>query len=136
MRRARITALEQAYDSLTAFKTVVNHSHEDFISVNQSKDDILKKVEAIEKNCRMAQKYHTEMQSIVEGIGGKIANVSYGVLLNSISAKLRSYANQVNDHEDRIDWCNNRIQSIEMEIELIRMSDITAQAAQEAQGGI
>lgn len=89
---------ERAYESLSNFKTTVSHAQEDFYAINSNKSSILSEVANIKENSITAQRYYSGMQNIFSGIGSKIIGVVYSVLLGSISVKLKSYANTVNDY--------------------------------------
>ena len=63
------------------------------------------------------------MKNIFSGIGSKIIGVVYTVLLGSISAKLRSYTNAVNDYEDDISLYDRKIAEIDKQIEDARKAE-------------
>ena len=63
------------------------------------------------------------MKNIFSGIGSKIIGVVYTVLLGSISAKLRSYTNAVNDYEDDISLYDRKIAEIDEQIEDARRAE-------------
>lgn len=125
----QIIRCERAYESLSAFKTTVSQSQEDFHSINTNKSSILSDVANVKKNSITAQRYYTGMQNIFSGIGSKIIGVVYSVLIGSISAKLRSYSNSVNNYEDDIALYDRKIAEIDRQIEAAEKAEELAKLA-------
>ena len=121
--RSQITRCERAYESLSNFKTTVSQAKEDFHEINSNKSSILSEIANVKKNSITAQRYYSGMKNIFSGIGSKIIGVVYTVLLGSISAKLRSYANAVNDYEDDIFLYDRKIAEIDRQIEDARKAE-------------
>lgn len=119
----QITRCERAYESLSNFKTTVSQAQEDFHAINTNKSSILSEVANVKQNSITAQRYYSGMHNIFYGIGSKIIGVVYSVLIGSISAKLRSYANAVNDYEDDIALCERKIAEIDRQIEAARKAE-------------
>lgn len=127
--RNQITKCERAYESLCNFKTTVLQAQEDFHVINSNKSGILSEVENVKKNSITAQKYYSGMHNIFFGIGSKIIGVVYSVLIGSISAKLRSYANSVNDYEADVALYEREIIEIDRQIEAARKAEELAKLA-------
>lgn len=127
--RNQITRCERAHDTLSAFKTTVTRSQEDFHSINSNKTNVLSGVESVKRNSITAQRYHTGMQNIFSGIGSRIIGVVYTVLLGSISVKLRSYTNSVIEYENDIADYERRIAEIDRQIEAARQAEELAKLA-------
>lgn len=126
----QIINCERAYESLCAFKRTVSKSQEDFHSINSNKSSILSDVANVKKNSRTAQKYYTGMQNILSNTGSKIIGAVYSVLLVSISAKLKSYINSVNDYEDDIASYERKIADIDRLIEATQKAEELAKLAE------
>ena len=127
--RNQITRCEMAYESLSNFKTTVSQAQEDFHAINTNKSSILSEVANVKQNSITAQRYYSGMHNIFSGIGSKIIGVVYSVLIGSISAKLRSYANAVNDYEDDIALYERKITEIDRQIEAARKAEELAKLA-------
>lgn len=121
--RSQITKCERAYESLSNFKTTVSQAQEDFHEINSNKSSILSEIASVKNNSITAQRYYSGMKNIFSGIGSKIIGVVYTVLLGSISAKLRSYTNAVNDYEDDISLYDRKIAEIDKQIEGARKAE-------------
>ena len=121
--RSQITKCERAYESLSNFKTTVSQAQEDFHEINSNKSSILSEIASVKNNSITAQRYYSGMKNIFSGIGSKIIGVVYTVLLGSISAKLRSYTNAVNDYEDDISLYDRKIAEIDKQIEDAREAE-------------
>ena len=121
--RSQITKCERAYESLSNFKTTVSQAQEDFHEINSNKTRILSEIASVKNNSITAQRYYSGMKNIFSGIGSKIIGVVYTVLLGSISAKLRSYTNAVNDYEDDISLYDRKIAEIDKQIEDARKAE-------------
>ena len=121
--RSQITKCERAYESLSNFKTTVSQAQEDFHEINSNKSSILSEIASVKNNSITAQRYYPGMKNIFSGIGSKIIGVVYTVLLGSISAKLRSYTNAVNDYEDDISLYDRKIAEIDKQIEDARKAE-------------
>ena len=121
--RSQITKCERAYESLSNFKTTVSQAQEDFHEINSNKSSILSEIASVKNNSITAQRYYSGMKNIFSGIGSKIIRVVYTVLLGSISAKLRSYTNAVNDYEDDISLYDRKIAEIDKQIEDARKAE-------------
>lgn len=87
------------------------------------KSSILSEIASVKNNSITAQRYYSGMKNIFSGIGSKIIGVVYTVLLGSISAKLRSYTNAVNDYEDDISLYDRKIAEIDKQIEDARKAE-------------
>ena len=59
----------KAYETLSAFQTVVSRAQEDFHTINSNKSSILSEVANVKNNSITAQRYYTEMKNIFSGIG-------------------------------------------------------------------
>lgn len=127
--RKQITRCERAHESLSNFKTTVSQAQENFHAINSNKSSILSEVANVKQNSITAQKYHSGMQNIFSGIGSKIIGVVYTALLGSISIKLRSYANYVNNYEDDIALYDRKIAEIDRQIESARKAEELAKLA-------
>ncbi len=114
----QITRYERLYESLSAFKTTVSQSQEEFHSVNTNKLSMLSDVVNVKKNSITVQRYYTGMQNVFLGIGSKIIGVIYSVLIKSISAKLKSYLNSIDDYEANIVLYDRKIAEIDCQIEM------------------
>ena len=121
--RSQITKCERAYESLSNFKTTVSQAQEDFHEINSNKSSILSEIASVKNNSITAQRYYSGMKNIFSGSGSKIIGVVYTVLLGSISAKLRSYTNAVNDYEDDISLYDRKIAEIDKQIEDARKAE-------------
>lgn len=121
--RNQITKCERAYESLSDFRITVSQAQEDFHAINTNKSSVLSEIANVKKNSIMAQKYYSGMRNIFSGIGAKGIGVVYTVLLGSISLKLRSYANAVNDYEDDIALYDRKIAEIDRQIEVARKTE-------------
>ena len=124
----QITRCERAYESLCEFKTIVVQSQEDFHEINSSKIGCLSGIETIKMNSKVAQRYYAGIHNIITGIGSKIIGGVYVTLIVSISAKLRSYSNAVNEYEDKIDSYESMIKNIDRQIDAARKAEALAQA--------
>ena len=112
----KITSLENAHDSLTAFKRIVTSSQENFQSLNSNKKNILTNVSDVKKYSVCAQKYYTGMKGTLNNIGTTIIGAVYSALLASISLKLKGYVSSVDSYENDIAAYNEKISEIDQEI--------------------
>lgn len=117
------TQCEQAYESLCSFKTMVLQSQEEFHTINSHKAGMLSGVEEVKENSITAQRYFAGMQNIFYGIGAKSIAAIYTVLLTTISAKLKSYENAVNDYGEEIFFCNIKIAELDIQIEIAKTAE-------------
>ena len=121
--RAKIQRYEKAYESLRVFKEVVERSQGEFNAINTAKDGVLSNVEAVKKNSRTAQRYHSGMKEILAGVGSKIIGVVYITLLSSITVKMHSYLNSIDHCEDDIASYEKKIKEIDQQIETVQKAE-------------
>lgn len=114
----QIRKCERNYESLCAFKGIVERSQEDFNSVNNKKQSILAEVDAVKKNSFTAQRYSAGMSKVLSGIGSKIVAIAYAGFLYLIKNKLSSYVSAVSSYENQIEGYNKIISNLERQIEI------------------
>ena len=102
---------------------MVLQSQEEFHTINSHKAGMLSGVEEVKENSITAQRYFAGMQNIFYGIGAKSIAAIYTALLTTISAKLKSYENAVNDYEEEIFFCNIKIAELDIQIEIAKTAE-------------
>ncbi len=129
--RRVLTNYERSYESLRMFKTSVVTSQSEFFSVSKQKEDLLKRVEAISVNCRMAGKYASGMGNTLSGIGMKTVGKTYEALLFSIGLKLSYYLGKIDRCDEKIANWNQQVVCLDGEIEAAKQAEQLALLQQE-----
>ena len=127
---AQTKKCERNYESLRAFKGIVERSQEDFNSVNSKKQSILAEVDAVKKNSLTAQRYSAGMSKVLNGIGSKIVAIAYAGFLYIIKNKLNSYVSAVSSYENQIAGYNKIITNLNKQIEAEKSEELA-----KAEGG-
>lgn len=129
--RRLLTNYERSYESLRMFKESVVTSQSDFHSVSKQKENLLKQVEAISANCRMAGKYASGMGTTLSGVGVKMVGKTYDELLFSIGKKLSYYLGKIDRCDDKITNWNQQVVCLDDEIEAAKQAEQLALLQQE-----
>ena len=106
--------VEKAYDSLTRFKTKVLNTQDAFSGANGRKCRKLENVKKITDTSLTAEKYYSGMNDILNNVGVRLLNKVFNNLISSITAKISSYKNSVNDLENANSRMRVRIAELEL----------------------
>ena len=107
--QSKLKSLEEAYDSLVAFKNTVSQSHGAFDEANSSKKQHLQRLNALAPTCRSAKEYAEGTDQTFNRIGLFIVGKAYFGLEGIVTLNLGTYRLRITNTESSIRDLKNRI---------------------------
>ena len=117
---SKIKKTTDYYDSLVIFKSKVVSHEESFNSIENSKNQKLKDLESLRKNCKTADEYYKGMNDLTVNLGTNKVGKVHSKMLEHIKNKLEEYKTEIEKNNQKITKLEKKIDWYETEIEKLK----------------
>ena len=113
----RINKYSELYNNLKSYKDYASNHGSDFITVNNKNENTILDIDGFKEKCLSSNKYQSGTNVVLSEIACNNMYRVFDNLMDNIDAKLDEYSRIIDDCENDITHCRNRIGELEWQIE-------------------